>query len=95
MFFTPSGTILHEGDLRKEFKSMAATLQASSKRDGSGGGVVHWTLECEKLHHEIDHPETLLQFLQDVSKDVDAISPEQIKGSMARNSHACPTFTSR
>ncbi|KAK8716245.1 hypothetical protein V6N13_043561 [Hibiscus sabdariffa] len=58
-----------QGDLRKEFKSIAATLQASPKRDGS---VVHWTLEYEKLHHQIEHPDTVLQLLQDISKDIDA-----------------------
>ncbi|KAK8548829.1 hypothetical protein V6N12_061733 [Hibiscus sabdariffa] len=59
-----------EGDVLKEYKSFVTTLQASPRSDGSGGSVVHWSLEYEKLHHEIDHPETLLQLLQDVSDEI-------------------------
>ncbi|KAK8681507.1 hypothetical protein V6N13_053909 [Hibiscus sabdariffa] len=61
-----------EGDLMKEFKTISATLQVSPRSDGSGGSVVHWTLEYEKLHPGIDHPETLLQLVQDITKDIDA-----------------------
>ncbi|KAG4208263.1 hypothetical protein ERO13_A03G119900v2 [Gossypium hirsutum] len=60
-----------EGDQLKEYKSFVATLQASPKNKGSGS-IVHWTVEYEKLHHGIAHPETLLQFLVDASKDIDA-----------------------
>ncbi|KAL4278339.1 hypothetical protein GQ457_03G010400 [Hibiscus cannabinus] len=48
-----------EGDLMEEYKSFVITIQVSPKSEGSGS-VVHWTLEYEKLHEEIDHPETLL-----------------------------------
>ncbi|KAK8716246.1 hypothetical protein V6N13_043562 [Hibiscus sabdariffa] len=61
-----------EGDVMKEYKSFATRLQAAPKTGGGGGTVVHWTLEYEKLHQEIDHPQALLQLLQDVSKDIDA-----------------------
>ncbi|GMI78576.1 MLP-like protein 43, major latex protein like 43 [Hibiscus trionum] len=61
-----------EGDMMKEFKTIAATLQASPKSDGSSGCVVHWTLEYEKLHPGIDHPESLFQLVQDITKDIDA-----------------------
>ncbi|MFQ6629508.1 hypothetical protein Gotur_006590 [Gossypium turneri] len=60
-----------EGDLLEEYKSFVITIQVSPKSEGSGS-VVHWTLEYEKLHGGIAHPETLLQFVQDVSKDIDA-----------------------
>ena len=60
-----------EGDLMEEYKSFVITIQVSPKSEGSGS-VVHWTLEYEKLHGGIEHPETLLQFVQDVSKDIDA-----------------------
>lgn len=60
-----------EGDLKEEYKSFVITIQVSSKSEGNGS-IVHWTLEYEKLHDGIVHPETLLQFVQDVSKDIDA-----------------------
>ncbi|KAL4362843.1 hypothetical protein GQ457_04G026150 [Hibiscus cannabinus] len=60
-----------EGDLMEEYKSFVATIQVSPKIGGSGS-VVHWTLEYEKLHQGIEHPQTLQQFLKDVSKDIDA-----------------------
>ncbi|KAG8498694.1 hypothetical protein CXB51_005080 [Gossypium anomalum] len=59
-----------EGDLMEEYKNFVITIQVSPKSEGSGS-VVHWTLEYEKLHDGIAHPETLLQFVQDVSKDID------------------------
>ncbi|XWS22847.1 hypothetical protein CRYUN_Cryun29cG0071100 [Craigia yunnanensis] len=59
-----------EGDLLKEYKSFVIHIQASPKN--GGGSIVHWTLEYEKLHDGIGHPETLVQFLADVSKDIDA-----------------------
>ncbi|KAL4364348.1 hypothetical protein GQ457_04G009270 [Hibiscus cannabinus] len=62
-----------EGDLMEEYKSFVVTLQVSPKSGGSGSGsVVHWTIEYERLHQGIDHPETLLQLAIDVSKDLDA-----------------------
>ncbi|GMJ13337.1 MLP-like protein 28 [Hibiscus trionum] len=65
-----------EGDLMEEYKSFVITIQASPKSDGNGS-VVHWTLEYEKLHEGIDHPETLLEFVRDVSKDIDAHLTQQ------------------
>ncbi|MBA0754020.1 hypothetical protein Gogos_020072, partial [Gossypium gossypioides] len=47
-----------EGDLMEEYKSFVITIQVSPKSEGSGS-VVHWTLEYEKLHGGIAHPETL------------------------------------
>ncbi|GMJ13338.1 MLP-like protein 28 [Hibiscus trionum] len=65
-----------EGDLMEEYKSFVITIQASPKSDGNGS-VVHWTLEYEKLHEGVDHPETLLEFVRDVSKDIDAHLTQQ------------------
>ncbi|KAE8719633.1 MLP-like protein 28 [Hibiscus syriacus] len=58
-----------EGDKVKEYKSLLVTVQASPKI--GGGSVVHWTLEYEKLHDAVA-PESFLQFLVDLSKDMDA-----------------------
>ncbi|KAK8526240.1 hypothetical protein V6N13_017292 [Hibiscus sabdariffa] len=60
-----------EGDLMEEYKTFLLTIQVSPKSEGTGS-VVHWTLEYEKLHDGIDHPETMLQFVKDVSEDIDA-----------------------
>ncbi|XVE74684.1 hypothetical protein DITRI_Ditri12bG0037000 [Diplodiscus trichospermus] len=58
-----------EGDLMEEYKSFLITIQASPKSEGEGS-IVHWTLEYEKLHEGIAHPETLLQFFFELSKDM-------------------------
>ncbi|OMO99733.1 hypothetical protein COLO4_13118 [Corchorus olitorius] len=60
-----------EGDLLKEYKTFLFHIQGTPKSDGNGC-IVHWILEYEKLHDGVDHPETLLQFVADVSKDIDA-----------------------
>ncbi|CAA7022444.1 unnamed protein product [Microthlaspi erraticum] len=59
-----------EGDLLKEYKSFAFTIQATPKNEGSGS-IVHWHFEYEKISEDIAHPETLLQLCIDMSKDID------------------------
>ncbi|XP_062111148.1 MLP-like protein 28 [Humulus lupulus] len=61
-----------EGDLMEHFKSFKLTIQANSKAEGEDGCIVHWTLEYEKNHGEIIDPHTLLQFVADVSKDLES-----------------------
>ncbi|MBA0556683.1 hypothetical protein Golob_026763, partial [Gossypium lobatum] len=51
------------------YKSFVVMIQVLPKREDIGS-VVHWTLEYDKLHDEIAHLETLLQFIQDISKDI-------------------------
>ncbi|PON94454.1 Major latex protein domain containing protein [Trema orientale] len=60
-----------EGDLMEHFKTFKLTIQANPKTEGEGC-VVHWTLEFEKHHGEIIDPHTLLQFVADVSKDLES-----------------------
>lgn len=60
-----------EGDLMEHFKSFKLTIQANPKSEGEGC-VVHWILEYEKHHGEIIDPHTLLQFVADVSKDLES-----------------------
>ncbi|XP_039040594.1 MLP-like protein 31 [Hibiscus syriacus] len=60
-----------EGDLLEDYKSFVFAIQASPNRGGSGS-VVHWTLEYEKLHEGIDHPESMVEFVKDLSIDIDA-----------------------
>ncbi|OMO99720.1 hypothetical protein COLO4_13129 [Corchorus olitorius] len=69
-----------EGDLMKEYKTFVIHIQASAKSDGNGC-IVHWILEYEKLHKGVDHPETLLQFVADVSRDIDAHLTSSAKSS--------------
>ncbi|GMN44078.1 hypothetical protein TIFTF001_013275 [Ficus carica] len=61
---------LIEGDLLEHFKSLALTIQANPKVGGEGC-TVHWTLEYEKLHGEIVDPHTLLDFVSELSKDLE------------------------
>ena len=60
-----------EGDLMKEYKSFLATIQVAPKHGGTGS-IVHWHFEYEKINEEVAHPETLLQFAVEVSKELDA-----------------------
>ncbi|KAF8054071.1 hypothetical protein N665_1352s0009 [Sinapis alba] len=59
-----------EGDLMKEYKSFLLTIQVTPKHGGPGS-IVHWHLEYEKISEEVAHPETLLQFCVEVSKEID------------------------
>ncbi|EXB52998.1 MLP-like protein 28 [Morus notabilis] len=59
-----------EGDLMEHFNSFVVTIQANPKVGGEGS-IVHWTLEYEKKHGEIVDPHTLLEFVADVSKDLE------------------------
>ncbi|XP_019084952.1 PREDICTED: MLP-like protein 28 isoform X2 [Camelina sativa] len=59
-----------EGDLMKEYKSFLLTIQVTPKQGGPGS-IVHWHLEFEKISEEVAHPETLLQFCVEVSKEID------------------------
>ncbi|GLT99820.1 hypothetical protein SLE2022_172330 [Rubroshorea leprosula] len=58
-----------EGDLLNEFKSFKATVQATPKGNCC---VAHWTFEYEKLHPGVSHPEALLEFAAELSKEIDA-----------------------
>ncbi|KAL5553450.1 hypothetical protein UlMin_040851 [Ulmus minor] len=59
-----------EGDLMDHYNSFKLTIQATPKSEGEGC-VVHWILEYEKKHGEIVDPHTLLEFVAEVSKDLE------------------------
>ncbi|KAM7275516.1 hypothetical protein ACFE04_017382 [Oxalis oulophora] len=64
-----------EGDLMKEYKNFLLTIQVTPKGTGSN---VHWILEYEKISEEVAHPETLAQFVREVSEDLDKhLAPEE------------------
>ncbi|XP_021911714.1 MLP-like protein 43 [Carica papaya] len=60
-----------EGDVMEEYKSFSITIQLTPKENGEGS-IAHWLLEYEKISEEVAHPETLLTFILDISKDIDA-----------------------
>ncbi|KAL0701412.1 hypothetical protein Bca4012_057534 [Brassica carinata] len=60
-----------EGDLMNEYKSFLVTFQVTPK-EGEPGSVLHWHFEYEKINEEVAHPETLLQFAVEVSKEIDS-----------------------
>ncbi|CAF2194881.1 unnamed protein product [Brassica rapa] len=59
------------GIIETTYKSFVITLQVTPK-EGEPGSVVHWHFEYEKINEEVAHPETLLQFAVEVSKELDA-----------------------
>ncbi|KAL0700752.1 hypothetical protein Bca4012_056874 [Brassica carinata] len=59
-----------EGDLMKAYKSFVITIQVTPKHGGEGS-VVHWHFEYEKINEEVAHPESLLQFAVEMSKEID------------------------
>ncbi|XP_010415773.1 PREDICTED: MLP-like protein 28 isoform X1 [Camelina sativa] len=59
-----------DGDLMKEYTSFVTTIQVTPKHGGPGS-IVHWHLEYEKISDEVAHPETLLQFCIEISKEID------------------------
>ncbi|EEF28116.1 MLP-like protein 31 [Ricinus communis] len=58
-----------EGDILKEYKSFKFVVQATPQGEGS---TVHWILEYEKLNANIPEPTSLLEFVVDLTKDIDA-----------------------
>ncbi|KAJ0241169.1 MLP-like protein 34 [Hirschfeldia incana] len=60
-----------DGDLMKEYKSFLITFQVTPKEEGPGS-IAHWHFEYEKINEEVAHPENLLQFAAEISKEMDA-----------------------
>lgn len=59
-----------EGDVLKECKTFLITLQVTPKQGGPGS-VARWHLEYERIDEKVAHPETLLPFLELMSKEID------------------------
>ncbi|XP_022941683.1 MLP-like protein 31 [Cucurbita moschata] len=58
-----------DGDLLENHKEFKFTMQATPKGKGS---MVHWTLEYEKHHENIQEAYSLLEFVVGMSRDIDA-----------------------
>ncbi|KAM3753207.1 hypothetical protein ACB098_03G076400 [Castanea mollissima] len=58
-----------EGDLLEHYKSLKLIIEVSQKDEGN---LVHWIIQYEKLNEDVVDPHTLLQFVVDVTKDIDS-----------------------
>ncbi|XVF18288.1 hypothetical protein REPUB_Repub11eG0008300 [Reevesia pubescens] len=63
--------VVTEGGILNEYKYFKMTIKATPKSEGEGS-VVTWTMEYERMHEGVAHPETLLNLATKVSKDVDS-----------------------
>ncbi|CAJ2635074.1 unnamed protein product [Trifolium pratense] len=62
------------GDLLKDYKSFKFIMQVVPQREG---GVVHWSVEYEKLNNNVPNPHPMFHFCVEVLKNVDAhLAPE-------------------
>ncbi|KAF8112742.1 hypothetical protein N665_0062s0086 [Sinapis alba] len=59
-----------EGPLKTEYKSLVKTMNVSPNHGGAGS-TVKWNVEYERIDENVAHPERLLQFLVEVTKQVD------------------------
>uniref|UniRef100_A0A1J3JVU5 Bet v I/Major latex protein domain-containing protein n=1 Tax=Noccaea caerulescens TaxID=107243 RepID=A0A1J3JVU5_NOCCA len=59
-----------EGPLKKEYKSILKTMKAIPNQEGPGS-MVKWNIKYERIDENVAHPERLLQFLIEVTKEVD------------------------
>ncbi|XVF79377.1 hypothetical protein PTKIN_Ptkin14bG0217200 [Pterospermum kingtungense] len=60
-----------EGDMLNEYKYFKIMIKVTPRSDGEGS-VVHWTMEYERIHEGVAHPEVLLRLAIKVSKDIDS-----------------------
>jgi len=58
-----------EGDLLGLYKSFKIDFQVTPEGNGS---VVQWTVEFEKQENHIPDPHTLLQLVDEMSKNIDS-----------------------
>ncbi|KAL6969972.1 hypothetical protein U1Q18_041711 [Sarracenia purpurea var. burkii] len=56
------------GDLTELYKSFKATVHVETKGESN---LLTWTFEYEKLNAEVEDPNTLLDFIINVSKDIE------------------------
>ena len=59
-----------EGDVMAEYKSFLITIQVTPKEGGTGS-VVKWHIEYEKIDENVPHPENLLPFFAEMTKEID------------------------
>ena len=59
-----------EGPLKTEYNSLLNTMKVSPNHGGPGS-TVKWNVKYERIDENVAHPERLLQFLVEVTKQVD------------------------
>ncbi len=57
------------GDLREEYKSFHLHIHVTT--EGGDLNLVKWVLDYEKLHEDVPHPTQLLDFVLNVSKNIE------------------------
>ncbi|PIN09120.1 hypothetical protein CDL12_18296 [Handroanthus impetiginosus] len=57
------------GEVTKYFKCFKATFEATAKADKN---IVRWSLEYEKASEDVPNPHSHLEFLVNVSREIDA-----------------------
>lgn len=54
---------LFEGDVEQHYKMLKINLQAIDKEDNGGGGAIaKWTIEYEKINHNVEPPYGYLDY---------------------------------
>ncbi|VVA94302.1 unnamed protein product [Arabis nemorensis] len=59
-----------EGPLKREYKSFLKTMKVNPKQEGPGS-VVKWNVKYVRIDENVPHPEGILQFLLEVTKEFD------------------------
>ena len=73
-----------KGDILQEYKSLKAIVQAIPKGEGS---LVHWIMEYLKLNKSFPKPNSLLQFVLDLNKDLNAHTIERENSRSITSEH--------
>ncbi|KAF7827663.1 MLP-like protein 43 [Senna tora] len=73
---------IFEGEVSERYKSFKVTLKVNEKEDGSdNGAIAKWIVEYEKVNEGIPDPKGHLEYVTNVTKDVDAhLSKPYIEG---------------
>ncbi|KAK3004196.1 hypothetical protein RJ639_018602 [Escallonia herrerae] len=61
-------TVVIEGDLLELYKSFVATLHVDTKGENN---LVTWTFEYEKRSEDVEDPNTLMDFIVNLTKDIE------------------------
>ncbi|KAK1380597.1 Kirola [Heracleum sosnowskyi] len=58
-----------EGDLMELYKSFLITIHVDTKGEDN---LVTWTLDYEKLHEDVEDPNSFMEFLIHLTKDIES-----------------------
>jgi len=60
---------LFNGDIDRQFKFFKLIFQVIDKN--SGGAIIKWTIEYERVSEEVDPPYGYIEYLHKCTKDID------------------------